>query len=230
MVPTLTRAKSAELVAAKIEADIIKRRLGVGHVIGSETDLLKRYAVSRAVFREAVRILEHQSVARMRKGPGGGLAVELPIPLSVSRAMAIYLRYAEVTPRQLIDIRLGLESTVLDLATRNLNRDGESAIRGYLEGETTRLRTGIRHSHEFHLLLAQLTRNTAMELFVQCLLALTEARGDDANVKIEAWRPDVVHAQHSMIAEAVIERHVEAAKRLMADHIRGLARYLIAAS
>lgn len=45
----------------------------MGQSLGPEAELLDRYQVSRAVFREAVRILEHQQIARTRRGPGGGL-------------------------------------------------------------------------------------------------------------------------------------------------------------
>ena len=84
-------SKLAEKVASRIIADIRARGWPVGEVLGSETELLERYGVSRAVFREAVRLLEHQRIARMRRGPGGGLVIEAPSVESVVEAMAIYL-------------------------------------------------------------------------------------------------------------------------------------------
>ena len=72
--------KLAEVVADRIRDDIAADGWRVGEVFGSETDLLHRYEVSRAVLREAVRLLEHHSVAWMRRGPGGGLAVQTPDP------------------------------------------------------------------------------------------------------------------------------------------------------
>ena len=63
------------VVADRILGDIAEEGWPEGEVVGSEAELLERYGVSRAVFREAVRLLEHLQVARMRRGPGGGLVV-----------------------------------------------------------------------------------------------------------------------------------------------------------
>ena len=44
----------ASVIARRIEDDVVERGWPVGEVLGSETDLLERFGVSRAVFREAV--------------------------------------------------------------------------------------------------------------------------------------------------------------------------------
>ena len=50
-------------------------------------------ASARAVFREAVRLLEQDGVAQMRRGPGGGLVVTAPRASSVARAAALHLQF-----------------------------------------------------------------------------------------------------------------------------------------
>src|SRR5260221_7166307 len=109
------RTKLAERVAAEIETRIIRNHWPTGHVIGSEIELLETYRVSRALLREAIRILEHQSIAAMRKGPGGGLVVGEPSAAVVSRAIAVYFRHQRVDPAQLLEVRAAIESTVLQL-------------------------------------------------------------------------------------------------------------------
>jgi len=85
-------SKLAEQVASMLEDRILAMGWPVGQVIGSEPDLLAEYGISRAVFREAVRLLEHHSVARMRRGPGGGLVVATPDTSSVVRAATLHLQ------------------------------------------------------------------------------------------------------------------------------------------
>src|SRR6202043_3013780 len=68
----------AAAVATRIRHDIIAAGWPVGSVLASEPELLERYGVSRPVLREAGRILESQRVARMRRGPRGGLVVLEP--------------------------------------------------------------------------------------------------------------------------------------------------------
>ena len=64
--------KLATVVARSIENQVVALGWPVGEVLGSEAELLERFGVSRAVLREAVRIVEHTGAARMRRGPGGG--------------------------------------------------------------------------------------------------------------------------------------------------------------
>ncbi|WP_062986077.1 GntR family transcriptional regulator [Nocardia anaemiae] len=64
--------KLAEVVAKKLIARIADLRYPVGAIIGSEPELVAELGVSRAVFREAVRLLERDEIGRMRRGPGGG--------------------------------------------------------------------------------------------------------------------------------------------------------------
>src|SRR5271154_7418735 len=90
-----SNAKRAAKVADLIIEDVMALGWPVGEVLGSETDLLERYQVSRAVFREAVRLVEHQQVARTRRGPGGGLVVTEPTVDAVIDAVVLYLYRAE---------------------------------------------------------------------------------------------------------------------------------------
>src|SRR5205809_51921 len=67
--------KLAAQVARRIEAEVVRRGWPVGESLGSEPELRTRHGVSRSVLREAVRLVEHHQVARMRRGPNGGLFV-----------------------------------------------------------------------------------------------------------------------------------------------------------
>jgi hypothetical protein len=66
--PTRDPRKSAEKLAFRIARDVIGANLAEGSLLGSERDLLERYAVSRAIFREAVRLLEYHSLVKTRAG------------------------------------------------------------------------------------------------------------------------------------------------------------------
>ena len=70
--PTDPESKLAAGVARRILTDVVDRGWPVGEVLGSQAELIERYGVSRAVFREAVRLVENQGVAFMRRGPGAG--------------------------------------------------------------------------------------------------------------------------------------------------------------
>ena len=105
-----------------------RRRQGwpVGEVLGSQTELIARYKVSRAVFREAVRIVENQQVATMRRGPGGGLVVTEPTVDAIIDAAVLYLHRANTRLDEVFEARIVLEEVTAELAAERLA--GEDAV------------------------------------------------------------------------------------------------------
>ena len=105
----------------------------VGEVLGSEADLLERYHVSRAVFREAVRLLEHQQVARTRRGPGGGLVITEPTVGAVSDAVVLYLHRVDATLDEIFEARIILEELACQLAAERTDEADLAALRRFVE-------------------------------------------------------------------------------------------------
>jgi DNA-binding FadR family transcriptional regulator len=89
--------KNAFAAAWQLENDIFAEGAPAGTVFGDQAALIDRYGFSRATLREAVRLLEDRQIARMRRGPGGGLVI-LPISRgTVATAVADYFRAIGVT-------------------------------------------------------------------------------------------------------------------------------------
>src|SRR6202161_958342 len=124
------KAKRASKVADRIIKDVIAEGWQVGQILGSEADLLARYQVSRAVFREAVRLVEHPQVARTRRGPGGGLVVTEPTVDAVIDAVVLYLYRAEARLDELFEARLVLEDIAIGLAPARVEERGFGPLGG----------------------------------------------------------------------------------------------------
>jgi DNA-binding FadR family transcriptional regulator len=90
--------KSGLRLAYRITAEIRRRGLPVGCSVGSEPELVARYGVSRAVFREAVRMLEFFGVVEVRRGKDGGLMVAQMDPEGTVVSALLYLDYAGLQP------------------------------------------------------------------------------------------------------------------------------------
>src|SRR6202041_3172660 len=116
-----SNAKRAAKVADLIIEDVMALGWPVGEVLGSEAELLDRYQVSRAVFREAVRLVEHQQVARARRGPGGGLVITEPTVGAVIDAVVLYLYRVEAPLDELFEARIVLEDIAAGLAPTRLD-------------------------------------------------------------------------------------------------------------
>jgi DNA-binding FadR family transcriptional regulator len=212
-------------LARQIRQDIIERGWPVGAVLGSEDELLARYGVGRPVLRQAVRVLEHQSVAAMRRGPGGGLVVVEPDADSVTEAIALYLEYRDVSPSFVFDARTALELACVQTATEQLTEEGIAQLREMVDAEARlTVEEAVVHAQDFHAALAGLTGNAAMQLFVKSLGRLTRERTRLPD-NPEQQASDVRLA-HRRIAEAMIAGDVGLARHRMLRHLQGIASYL----
>src|SRR5256885_4928028 len=167
--------KKAEIVADQIGQTIVGQRWEPGELFGSEVALTARYGLGRAVFGGAVRLLEHRGLAEMRRGLHGGLFIRQPDPAPVAKAMAVYLDFEKVEPRQLEDARLAIELFCAERVAARISEDEVEEIRAYLAVEATLVASGeAPRLYDFHVLMARLTRNPALHLFVQTLTDLTQ--------------------------------------------------------
>jgi DNA-binding FadR family transcriptional regulator len=227
--------KLGETLAEKIENEIIAAGWQVGEVIGSEGELRNRYGVSRAVFREAIRIVGHHGVAEMRRGPGGGLVVSKPRVDAAVRTLLLNLEYLNISPEQINEARLAIEISCVRTATKNLTGKGEERIREFLETEVDLIVEDRESgkpsddypSNQFHLLLAELTGNPAMVLFVQILSSVTSRHSSPAESRANLEEAAAaVHRAHSRIAEAILARDADAAERRLKRHLSAIIGYM----
>jgi len=227
--------KLGEVLAEQIENEIIEAGWPVGDVIGSESELCERYGVSRAVFREAIRIVGHHGVAKMRRGPGGGLMVVKPSVDAAVRTVSLNLEYGKITPPQINEARLAIEIACVRAAIEKLDAAGEQKIREFLDAEIETIMAGRNPgqpsedyaTNHFHLLLAELTGNPAMVLFLQILSRVTSRHSSPAT-STEELRSTAgeVHRVHARIAEAILQRDVEVAERRMTRHLDSIVGFL----
>ncbi|GAB2853474.1 FCD domain-containing protein [Actinocorallia aurea] len=222
-------AKMSELLAVRIHNEVVHRGWPEGELLGTETELLARYGVSRAVLREAIRVLEHHAVATMRRGPAGGLVVTEPEPSAAVEMMALYLDYRRVTREDLHAVREAIELGCLDLV---LARRGEPGVQRALESAvaSARASTGRATFTE----IAELAGNPVLTLFLHIVTELAgrhlrELRAEGGARGVEV--PDAVELSRwsrysqGRIAEAVLAGDASLARhRLRRDLAEAFAR------
>jgi DNA-binding FadR family transcriptional regulator len=81
--------------------------------------LCEQFHVSQPVIRQAIRILESQSIVETRRGRGGGLYFSSPQAGPVSRILALWLLGRRVTFAQLFELEHPLRVSLALLATRS---------------------------------------------------------------------------------------------------------------
>ena len=209
-------------VAEQIVADVIELGWPVGQVLGSETELLDRYGISRAVLREAVRLVEHQRVARMRRGPGGGLVIDEPDISTVINAVILHLLRVDATLADVIDTRLVLEEFVAESAAERATEADIAPIRQTLRDEAA---GDWKHDRLLHAALASLTGNPVLDLFVDILTRVS----DFFNVAADALPPRLrtqARKAHEQIAQAVLTNNPGLARVRMRQHLLAQADFV----
>lgn len=217
----ITTRKLASAVAGRIVADISSAGWPEGDVMGSESELLERYGVSRAVFREAVRLLEHQEVARMRRGPGGGLVVTVPTVDSVIEAVMVYLLYIEARPDEVFEVRAALEQNAAMLAAERLTEQGLAELRELVDSEA---RGEVPNHRKLHALIASVAGNPALDFLVDLLNRVTLLYRPESR----AFTSQVLAASseaHQKIIESIIAGNASQAGYRMRRHLEAEAEF-----
>ena len=89
---TIKVPKAGELVANLLRRRIIKGDIKPGEPLPSENELMAIFNVSRPTLREALRILDSESLITVARGARGGARANLPDVDVTARYATIYLQ------------------------------------------------------------------------------------------------------------------------------------------
>ena len=217
----LSNGKRAEAVARRITQQVVGDDLPPGALVGTEPELMQREDVSRAVLREAVRLLEHHEIARMRRGPGGGLFVVAPSPTAVTDIAAIFLARRGMTLADLAELRMGVEVALAGLAAERASADATARLHDALERERRgTLDERAEVVHDLHAAVAAGAQNHALELIALVSIRLSRLHQIE---KLPAARREAidveVHRTHEAIAAAIETGDPDLAQRRMKRHL-----------
>ncbi|MCD0448929.1 FCD domain-containing protein [Actinocorallia sp. API 0066] len=218
-------AKLGEALAVRVHNEVVRRGWPVGELLGTETELLARHGVSRAVFREAVRILEHHAVAVMRRGPSGGLVVTEPEPSAAIEMTALYLDYRESTRTDLHTVREAIELGCLDLILARRHEPEVSARLRTLAAASDR--TGAPPpGRDAFAEFAVLAGNPVLTLFLHIVTELSARHLREAGVPLDpAALAHWTRLANARVAAAVLADDPSLARlRLRRSLTKGFAR------
>jgi DNA-binding FadR family transcriptional regulator len=224
------RDKLAEVVAERVRQDIANRGWPIGEVLGSETELLARYDVSRSVLREAVRLLEYHSIAVMRRGAGGGLVIAKPDPAASIESMVLYLDYQQIEIGDLRALREAVELGCVELVTKRIGEPGVADLlrSSLLVDCSTPESEVLERAHILHIELAELSGNPVLGLFLRILTELWVRHSAALPIEQPAEpgpRAPAIESIHGAIVEAILAGDSALAKYRMRRHLEALTEW-----
>ena len=211
-----SRAKLAEIVAERLRDEILLNGWEVGVWLGTEPALLERYAISRSVLREAIRLLEHHSVVAYRPGSSGGLVVDRPNGDAIVDAALSYLSFHSVQLADLDEMRALFEAHGVRLA----------ASRSAVVTSVLARHLGVPDTGDdaqpcesrLHVTLGEVSGNRALALIVELLMQLRSTLSGEQVARDPAVNSSTV--AHALVVEAVLAGKGDDAAALMTAHLR----------
>jgi GntR family transcriptional regulator, transcriptional repressor for pyruvate dehydrogenase complex len=125
--------KVPELMAADIRKRIVKGDLKEGDSLPPEAELMQQYSVSRPTLREALRILESESLIEVRRGGTGGAVVKRPMLDTTARHFALILQDRGATVEDVYKARTAIEPQAMADAARAATKTEIAHIKRMLD-------------------------------------------------------------------------------------------------
>ena len=225
--------KAAELVAAQLRGQIVRGVLGEGDALPPEHELMQRFGVSRPTLREALRVLEGESLLSIQRGAHGGARIHTPDGDAAARYAGLALQFRGATVADVYRAR-----TALDLASLRmiLERAGDADLTALhenvaaMEAAADPLAFVTLHN-EFHRLLVQIGGNQTLTIFEEMIHHIIELHGeyevaqhDELDVRANAIGGARTHAR----LLALIEDHdTDAALELWRHHLDEVTKMVL---
>lgn len=149
-----------------------------GQLLGTEKELLARFAVSRPTFREAVQIVESERIVVRVRGLAGGIFSRRPDLQGVIAAAATYLRSRETTLGDLLTAANAALTEAVELASgctdQNLREELATMI-GQLSGSLNNQQS-VEQFREDEImstsLICEMSGNVALDLIIRLLYSM----------------------------------------------------------
>lgn len=221
-----------EKVIAELKKGIMHGELKPGDKLPSERELAGMLGVSRTSLREALRLLEVSGVVTIKHGQGVFIANNDPD--EYMRKFISHIFVDEKKIEELFQIRKLIETEATVWACQNGTDEQLKKIYNlvqetiYILDNSSKgdfLAVLAKQDGKFHHLLAEAANNSVLGNIMDNLLdLLADSRARAASVK---GRPQKSLQEHLKIAEALLERDGEKARRAMLDHLEAVERDVI---
>lgn len=218
----------ADRVTEALMRKIVGEELPAGSQLPSEQRMAESFGVSRTVVRESISRLKSEGLIDTRQGRGAFVRTDrtdVPFRIGIDAA----------NPRssllRILELRLGLDPEIAALAAVRRTRDQMSDIQKALRAIDEAGEDAVAEDMEFHLSIAQATRNPFFFELIRFLgsafysgIAVTRANENRMEALAKQTR-----VEHEAIMKAVLDRDPVQAAAAARRHIEKASKRLLSA-
>ena len=169
--------RAADVIARQLRRGIIRGELSEGEVLPSEAELLTQFGVSRPTLREAIRVLESESLVVVKRGSRGGIEVSVPRVETAAHYAGLLLEYRQATTADVFTAAAAIEAPCAAMLARSRTAADLKRLRAAVaaereaRGESTRL---LELQNDFHRLLIEMAGNQTLKILSDVLRHIIE--------------------------------------------------------
>jgi len=180
------RLKIAGRVAAELRREIVTGKLRPGDKLHNERELQEQFDISRPTMREALRMLEAESLIVVTRGQHGGARVREPDPTVLARQVGASLQMRGATLRDVWTARTLIEPGAARLLAENRSREAIAAMRDNIEKATAALDDPVAYGHltnDFSMILTRHCGSLTLDMLATLIQDIVEAQHVDVTVR-----------------------------------------------
>jgi GntR family transcriptional repressor for pyruvate dehydrogenase complex len=219
----LKTGKFYQGITDQIKQSIFNGYYSPGDRLPSEAEMAKRFGVSKATIRQAIRVLEHLGFLYTKQGVDGGIFVSEADTQVVSSYLSDMLRLKKVTQSHLTMSRLIFEPDIAFLVTQKWKGDDldeleENIQKGQRALDEGNLDEARLLSLRFHRLLYNITKNPVIVFTLNSVIDVLEKNVFKFSLDRKFIQDEIL--AHRVILEKISARKEDKAREEMRQHIR----------
>jgi GntR family transcriptional regulator, transcriptional repressor for pyruvate dehydrogenase complex len=119
-------------IVDQVRAALFRGELKPGDVLGSETDLARKFGVSRVPVRDAFKTLQALGIVEVKMGANGGARIAAGDPNRFADALAVQLKLVGISVAEMFDAQIAVEVMATELAAKQASADDLAKLRAIL--------------------------------------------------------------------------------------------------
>lgn len=151
-----------------------------GSYIGSLTEVAEQLGVGIVTVQQTARILEHEGLLTVKRGPGGGYYGTRPNDAALERAFATYMRIHDISYRDAFELSVLLDCEIIKSAAQSCDASHITNINALQQQfeEIANADDVIRFEQNFRETLLTIVSKPLLELLSRVAIQLYNAKGD----------------------------------------------------
>src|SRR6478672_4942762 len=116
-------------IVEQVRAALFRGELKPGDVLGSESDLARKFGVSRVPVRDAFKTLQALGIVEVKMGANGGARIAAGDPNRFADALAVQLKLVGISVEEMFDAQIAVEVMAAELAAKRATEGDLEALR-----------------------------------------------------------------------------------------------------